>query len=67
MALIQRIFCMMVIAMFSYNAGHSGGAVFTPEKLKEKARGAGEEALVLPKKFAQRSLLNLGKHGDDAI
>jgi hypothetical protein len=49
MGLIQRIFCMMVIAMFSYNAGHSGGAVFTPEKLKEKARGAGEEALVLPK------------------
>ena len=48
MGLIQRIFCMMVIAMFSYNAGHSGGAVFTPEKLKKKARGAGED-LVLPK------------------
>jgi hypothetical protein len=24
MALIHRIFCMMVLAMFSYNAGHSG-------------------------------------------
>jgi len=42
MALTERIFCMMVLAMFSYNSRHSGGVlVFTPENLRsQKARAA---------------------------
>jgi hypothetical protein len=33
MALMERIFCMMVLAMFSYNAGHSGGMFWSsPQK-----------------------------------
>jgi len=56
MALIHRFFCMMVAATFSYNTRHSGGAVPFQKNYgsKKSARGADEDALVLPKKVRRR-------------